>query len=198
MSHRSAPLTPAGRLRLVRRCQRRPIEHGAAEAGVSRQCLSRWVWLVRLGLNRRRWLDVDGEPLRTPGKITARYRGHLVHANVKKVGRIPDGGGWRVHGRASLQHRAAGRAETAGARAGYVCPHSAVDGYSSAALRRAPARRDRRHRCRVRGPRGPGSPPTASPPSPGSSSTTVPPTGPPRSPAPSPTPAATSGPGRSP
>lgn len=35
---------------------------------MSRQCLSRWVWLVRLGLNRRRWLDVDSEPLRTRGR----------------------------------------------------------------------------------------------------------------------------------
>jgi len=87
-------------------------------------------WLVRLGLNQRRWLDVDGEPLRTPGKITARYRGHMVHLDVKKVGRIPDGGGWRVHGRDSEQHRAAGRAKTGGARAGYVYLHSAVDGYS--------------------------------------------------------------------
>jgi transposase InsO family protein len=195
MSHGNAPLTPAGRLRLVQRCQRRPIAHVAAEAGVSRQCLSKWVgryrvhgetglvdrssapgrhpgqvatevvaeierlrrtrklsarliavelaeqgrpvsvatvgrWLVRLGLNRRRWLDVDGEPLRQPGKIVARYRGHMVHVDVKKVGRIPDGGGWRIHGRDSAQHRAAGRAKTTGARAGYVYLHSAVDGYS--------------------------------------------------------------------
>ncbi|SFH02344.1 leucine-zipper of insertion element IS481, partial [Actinopolymorpha cephalotaxi] len=43
MSHASAPLTAAGRLRLVTRCQTRPIAHVAAEAGVSRQCLSKWV-----------------------------------------------------------------------------------------------------------------------------------------------------------
>ena len=42
MSHANAPLTPEGRLRLVRRCARRPIAHVAAEAGVSRQCLSKW------------------------------------------------------------------------------------------------------------------------------------------------------------
>ena len=195
MSHRNAPLTPAGRLRLVQRCRYRPIAHVAAEAGVSRQCLSKWVcryrrdgeagltdrrstprrcptrldadvvalierlrrtrkwsarliaaeladqghpvavatvgrWLVRLGLNRRRWLDVDGEPLRQAGRITARYRGHMVHLDVKKVGRIPDGGGWRVHGRGSEQHRAVDRAKVAGARAGYVYLHSAIDGFS--------------------------------------------------------------------
>ena len=42
MTHANAPLTPAGRLRLVLRCEHRPIAHVAAEAGVSRQCLSKW------------------------------------------------------------------------------------------------------------------------------------------------------------
>jgi transposase len=42
MSHRNAPLTPAGRARLIERCRTRPIAHVAAEAGVSRQCLSKW------------------------------------------------------------------------------------------------------------------------------------------------------------
>jgi hypothetical protein len=43
MSHAHAPLTPAGRLRLVLRCEDRPIAHVAAEAGISRQCLSKWI-----------------------------------------------------------------------------------------------------------------------------------------------------------
>jgi transposase len=42
MSHANAPLTPASRLRLVQRCATRPIAHVAAEAGISRQCLSKW------------------------------------------------------------------------------------------------------------------------------------------------------------
>ena len=42
MSHANAPFTPEGRLRLVRRCAHRPIAHVAAEAGISRQCLSKW------------------------------------------------------------------------------------------------------------------------------------------------------------
>ena len=42
LSHANAPLTPAGRLRLIERCQHRPIAHVAAEAGVSRACLSKW------------------------------------------------------------------------------------------------------------------------------------------------------------
>ena len=43
MSHANAPLTPAGRLRLVQRCAHRPISHVAAEAGVARQTLTTWL-----------------------------------------------------------------------------------------------------------------------------------------------------------
>jgi hypothetical protein len=54
----------------------------------------------------------------------------MVHVDVKKVGRIPAGGGWRVHGKGSVQAKAVAAATAAGARAGYVYLHSAVDGYS--------------------------------------------------------------------
>ncbi len=195
MPHGNAALSFEGRRRLVRRCQHRPIAHVAAEAAVSRQCLSKWVtrwrehgdeglhdrssrprrsptatpqavveriialrkkkWsarrirlqlvgegsdiavctisriLRREGLHRLNWLDVDGQSLRRqPGKITARYPGHMTHLDVKKVGRIPDGGGWRVHGRGSDQAKATGRAKATGAKAGYTYLHSAVDGFS--------------------------------------------------------------------
>ncbi|MBG6226477.1 transposase-like protein [Arthrobacter sp. CAN_A2] len=43
MTHANAPLTPAGRLRLVERCRYRPIAHVAAEAGVARQTVTKWV-----------------------------------------------------------------------------------------------------------------------------------------------------------
>jgi len=87
--------------------------------------------LVRRGISRLRDLDVSGEDLREP---VVRYEwarpGDMVHVDVKKLGRIPDGGGWRAHGRTSVQHRAAGRAKTRGARAGYVYLHSAVDDHT--------------------------------------------------------------------
>ena len=52
MSHRNAPLTPEGRRRLCERVDAgRPIAHVAAEAGISRQCLSKW---------HGRWVE-DGE-----------------------------------------------------------------------------------------------------------------------------------------
>lgn len=57
--------------------------------------------LARLGSNRRRFIDPTGETNREPQQIIAAYPGHMVHIDVKKVGRIPDGGGWRVHGRGS-------------------------------------------------------------------------------------------------
>ncbi|GLY19980.1 hypothetical protein Kisp01_69940 [Kineosporia sp. NBRC 101677] len=52
--------------------------------------------------------------------------------------RIPDGGGWRAHGKASAQARATRRAAArthtasanAGVRTGYVFLHSAIDGFS--------------------------------------------------------------------
>ncbi|MDQ0688737.1 hypothetical protein QFZ56_007700 [Streptomyces achromogenes] len=51
----------------------------------------------------------------------------MVHVDVKKVGRIPDGGGWRAHGGGSEQAKAADRAKARGAKAGYVYLHSASE-----------------------------------------------------------------------
>jgi transposase InsO family protein len=87
--------------------------------------------LLRRGISRLRDLDVGGADLREP---VTRYEwarpGDMIHVDVKKLGRIPQGGGHRVHGRGSTQHRATVRAKTKGARAGYVYLHSAVDDHS--------------------------------------------------------------------
>ena len=85
-------------------------------------------WLDRLGLNRIRDITPDGENLRSPGKITARYPGHIVHMDVKKVGQIPDGGGWRAHGRGSELALAGKRAHKQ--KVGYTYLHSMEDGFS--------------------------------------------------------------------
>ena len=85
-------------------------------------------WLDRLGLNRIRDITPDGGNLRQPGTITARYPGHMIHVDVKKVGKIPDGGGWKVHGRDSALGRASKRGK--GRRVGYTYLHSAIDGFS--------------------------------------------------------------------
>lgn len=54
----------------------------------------------------------------------------MVHLDVNKVGRVPDGGGWRAHGRGSTAAKAVTWAKKAGVRAGYVHSHSAIDGFS--------------------------------------------------------------------
>ncbi|MET9324203.1 IS481 family transposase [Streptomyces sp. NPDC003038] len=76
--------------------------------------------LTRHGLNRLAWLD------RPTGQIIRRYErerpGELIHLDVKKLGRIPDGGGHKVLG------RQAGRATKTGVGFDYV--HSAVDDHT--------------------------------------------------------------------
>jgi transposase InsO family protein len=49
--------------------------------------------------------------------------GELVHLDIKKLGRIPKGGGWKAHGRSRKHH--GGRHHM-----GYAYVHSAVDDYS--------------------------------------------------------------------
>jgi transposase InsO family protein len=95
---------------------------------ISRRTVSRH--LVALGLNRRQFIDPNGQPNREPRRIIGRHPGHMVHIDVKKVGRIPDGGGWRIHGRGSEQAKEAERGKTKSKRGGYVYLHSAIDGFS--------------------------------------------------------------------
>ena len=87
--------------------------------------------LRRRGVSRLAVLDVTGEDLRTttpPVRYEWPAPGDMIHVDVKKIGRIPDGGGWAVHGRGSEAHRASQR--VARKRPGYVYLHSAVDDHS--------------------------------------------------------------------
>jgi transposase InsO family protein len=87
--------------------------------------------LERRGISRLRDVDVSGEDLREPiHRYEWAHPGDLIHIDVKKIGRIPDGGGWRIHGRGSAQHHANESAKNAGARAGYVYLHTAIDDHS--------------------------------------------------------------------
>jgi transposase InsO family protein len=53
--------------------------------------------LVRCRLNRLTHIDrVSGEPIR---RYEHAHPGDLLHVDVKKLGRVPDGGGWRYVGR---------------------------------------------------------------------------------------------------
>ena len=69
---------------------------------------------------------------RPTGTVIRRYErsspGELVHLDVKKVGKVPPGGGWRVHGRGSPKAKRKRRR-----RLGYTYLHVAVDDYSRVA-----------------------------------------------------------------
>lgn len=104
------------------------FELHADNVTISRRTITRQ--LALLGLKRRRFIDPNGETNREVKTITTTHPGHMVHLDVKKVERIPDGGGWRAHGRNSPEARGVARAKTRGARAGYVYLHSAIDGHT--------------------------------------------------------------------
>lgn len=90
--------------------------------------------LRREGLSRLRDIDPPtGEQLRATNRYEHEAPGDLVHVDIKKLGRIPDGGGWRVHGRGSEQAKASQRK----GRVGYTYLHSAVDDYSRLAYTEA-------------------------------------------------------------
>jgi transposase InsO family protein len=74
--------------------------------------------LRRAGAPRLRDLD---RPTRTLVRYERDRPGELVHVDVKKQGRIPQGGGWRVHGR----NRRASSRKLRGQ--GYDFIHAAVD-----------------------------------------------------------------------
>jgi transposase InsO family protein len=81
--------------------------------------------LVRHGLNRLAWMD------RPTGQVIRRIHtdrpGELVHVDVKKLGRIPPGGGWRAHGRGNVAHHST-------TKVGYDYIHTAIDAHSRLAF----------------------------------------------------------------
>lgn len=86
--------------------------------------------LVRHGAPPLGSLDpITGERIRSSKATAVRYErekpGELIHMDVKKIGRIPAGGGWRAHGRAMGSNTAKKKA-----RIGYDYVHSVVDDHS--------------------------------------------------------------------
>ena len=72
---------------------------------------------------------MTGEVIRSSKSTAVRYEraqpGELVHLDVKKIGRIPDGGGWRAHGRQMGRTSAQRKAKI-----GLDYIHSLVDDHS--------------------------------------------------------------------
>ena len=75
-------------LRRMRKCSARRIAFELAGDGITISVRTVSRHLARLGLNRRRFVDPTGESNRTPRKTNARWPGHMVHVDVKKVGRM--------------------------------------------------------------------------------------------------------------
>lgn len=102
------------------------IAHELAGEGITISASGVHQVLVRLDLNRLRDLDrPTGQQLRRP-RYERETPGELIHVDVKKLGKIRPGGGWRVHGRGSAQDKAAHRSK----RVGYDYVHVAVDDYT--------------------------------------------------------------------
>ncbi len=78
--------------------------------------------LCRHGLNRLWWID------RPTGEVIRRYErahpGELIHVDIKKVGKVPPGGGWKIHGRGKKRR----------CKVGYTYLHVAVDDHSRVAF----------------------------------------------------------------
>jgi transposase InsO family protein len=96
----------------------------AEVTGVPARTVSRI--LARHGLPAIAALDpVTGVVIRTSKATSHRYEraapGDLVHVDVKKLGRIPDGGGWRAHGRSE---------KVRGRGIGFDYVHAVVDDHS--------------------------------------------------------------------
>ena len=108
----------------------------AYHLGLARSTVGRV--LARYSMPRLTEVDqATGLAVRRP--VPVRYEktspGELVHLDIKKLGRVPDGGGWRAHGRGSTPALAADRAKTrtrrqGGPVGGYRYIHHAIDDYS--------------------------------------------------------------------
>jgi transposase InsO family protein len=118
-AHSPRRLSASAEQRILRLRRRRKLgpHRLAALLGVPRSTC--YAVLRRHGLQRLDWMD------RPTGEVIRRYErerpGELIHIDVKKLARIPPGGGWRVLGRAP------GRYSTG---LGYDYVHSAVDDHS--------------------------------------------------------------------
>lgn len=101
----------------------------SAETGVAARTIPRI--LVRHRIPPLAWLDpVTGTVIRATRATANRYEhehpGDLVHVDVKKLGRIPDGGGWRAQGWTTANHQS--RVDKKPIGFDYV--HAAVDDHT--------------------------------------------------------------------
>jgi transposase InsO family protein len=113
----------------LRRVERRGRDWISAELGIPARTVSRV--LARHQVPHLCALDpITGELLRASRRTAVRYErqrpGELAHMDVKKLGRIPDGGGWRAEGQTTINHRS----RLNKTPIGYDYVHSLVDDHS--------------------------------------------------------------------
>jgi transposase InsO family protein len=108
-------------LKARKRLKRGP-HHLAAVLGMPRSTV--YGVLRRSGMSR---LDHTDRPSGAPIRYERDHPGELVHIDVKKLARIPDGGGWRMLGRSSTTKAPKGRG------VGYDYLHTCVDDHSRVA-----------------------------------------------------------------
>ncbi|WP_433465587.1 IS481 family transposase [Spirillospora sp. CA-128828] len=99
-------------------------DHIAAATGVPARTVTRI--LRRHGVPVLAACDpLTGQQIRASRNSDRRYEhpapGDMIHIDVKKLGRIPDGGGWRVHGRSE---------PVRGRGIGYDHVHTAIDDHT--------------------------------------------------------------------
>lgn len=150
LDHSSSPATSPARtpedIADLVEALRRQTKHGPARLAADLQRLHGVTLapatvhriLVRRGLGRLRDLDPPtGEQLREVIRYEHDRVGDLVHVDIKKLGRIPTGGGWRMHGVATESARASKRTGPGTGKVGYTYLHSALDDHSRLACTEA-------------------------------------------------------------
>jgi transposase InsO family protein len=125
---RRTPAAVEQRIVELRQRQRRGPDWLGAELGIPARTVSRV--LARHQVPHLRALDpITGAVIRSSKATAVRYErdrpGELAHMDVKKIGRIPDGGGWRAHGRSRREET-----YSRSAPIGFDYVHSLVDDHS--------------------------------------------------------------------
>jgi transposase-like protein len=122
---RRTPAEVEARVLQLRRAERRGQDWLGPELGIPARTVGAILRRHQVPLLRE-CDPLTGEVIRASKTTTLRYErehpGDLVHVDVKKIGRIPDGGGWRAHGRAERPRYKR--------NIGYDYVHAAVDDHS--------------------------------------------------------------------
>jgi transposase InsO family protein len=118
------PIKVENRVLATRRRRKRGAVVIAAELGLNPSTVGR-ILARHLGPHRAVIDPITGQRIRSSRRSCNRYEhtlpGEMIHVDVKKLGRIPRGGGWRLHGRSEA---------VKGRGNGYDYVHTAIDDHT--------------------------------------------------------------------